>query len=319
MNLGIDIGGTKIAAGLVADDGTVVRKAATPTPAAEGAAAVVGTVVRLARGLLADGAGRPRAVGVGSCGMVDPAGRTITAAVDSIRGWAGTPLAGLLEDALGLPAIVRNDVQAFLAGELSVRPGLSRRPVVGVTAGTGIGGALAADGRIMLGAHGVAGHLGHVPVPEADGLACTCGASGHVEAVASGPAMATAYARAVSGTATAHPAPAGLLGEGRDLRPVAVLAGAGDPVAAAVLARGGTALGRALAGVVNVWDPAAVVVGGGVAAVGEPYLGPLRTALRASVLPVLADVPVVEAVLGADAVVVGAAREAAALLAGTGR
>ncbi|MEO3798558.1 ROK family protein [Nonomuraea sp. B1E8] len=288
MRLGIDIGGTKIAVGLVTREGTVCRRAYAPTPAAHGPRAVVRTVARLARELGLDGV---TAAGVGTAGVVDPQGREIAGATDAIRDWAGTPLAQLLEDELDLPVLVRNDVQAFLAGELAGSPW---RTALGVTVGTGIGGALALDGRVVTGVRGAAGHVGHVPAPEAEGLGCTCGAEGHVEAVASGPAMTAAFA-ALGG------------GEELDLRRVLERARGGDADAAGVLARGGRALGGALAGVANVWDPEVVIVGGGVLAAGELYLAPLRTALAAGVLPVLAGVPVLTARLGDDAVLVGAA------------
>ncbi|MGP3936209.1 ROK family protein [Nonomuraea sp. KM88] len=293
MRLGIDIGGTKIAAGLVTPEGTVLRRAYAPTPAAQGPGAVVRAAARLARELGLDGV---TCAGVGTAGVVDPAGRKIAGATDAIRDWAGTPLAQLLETELDLPVLVRNDVHAFLAGELAGSP---RRAALAVTVGTGIGGALALDGRVVTGVRGAAGHVGHVPVPEAAGLACSCGAEGHVEAVASGPAMTAALDRERG------------RGLRADLRRVVRAAGEGDADALGVLARGGRALGRALAGVVNVWDPDVVILGGGVLAAGELYLAPLRAALAAGVLPVLTDVPVVTARLGDDAVLVGAAAAAA--------
>ncbi|MEO3888333.1 ROK family protein [Nonomuraea sp. B5E05] len=327
MRLGIDIGGTKIAAGLVTPEGTVLRHAYAPTPAAEGPRAVVRTVLRLARELGLDDV---TCAGVGTAGVVDPAGRKIAGATDAIRDWAGTPLAASLETELDLPVLVRNDVHAFLAGELAGSPWGT---ALGVTVGTGVGGALALDGRVVTGVRGAAGHVGHVPVPEAAGLACSCGAEGHVEAVASGPAMTAAYTTAPPPQA---PDPRGAprsdprrdlppdrrrergidlrrdldRDQGRDLRRVVGAARDGDADAVGVLARGGRALGRALAGVVNVWDPDVVILGGGVLAAGELYLAPLRAALAAGVLPVLADVPVVTARLGDDAVLVGAAAAA---------
>ncbi|TDD07771.1 ROK family protein [Nonomuraea deserti] len=344
----MDIGGTKIAAGLVTDRGAVLRREQAPTPARQGRHAVVDTVTRLARELGLDGVA---AVGVGTAGVVDPGGRTIVGATDAIRDWAGTPLARLLEAALGVPVVVRNDVQAFLAGELAVS---TWRTALGVTVGTGIGGAVAVDGVVVRGAHGAAGHLGHVPVPEAEGLRCACGGTGHVEAVAGGPAM-TARLEAVSGhgaepddltappeadsghgaepPATTDPleatggrgAGAGARVDGcaagrepRDLRWVLDRARAGDERAREVLALGGAALGRALAGVVNVVDPEAVIIAGGVLAAGERYLAPLRSALAAGLLPALAGVPVLRARLGDDAVLVGAALDAAATPSGAG-
>ncbi|WP_282202969.1 ROK family protein [Kitasatospora fiedleri] len=245
------------------------------------------------------------AVGFGTAGVVDVHGRGIVAATSALPGWAGTELAAAAERELRLPATVLNDVQAFLAGECAAGAARNTGVAVGVMAGTGIGGALAVGGRLLRGAHGAAGHLGHLPVPGAQEAACPCGVTGHVEALAAGPAMAAEARRRLPHRHLP------------DLRAVAALARAGDPVARSVLHAGGYALGTALAGVVAGLDPDVIVLGGGATASGPWYETGLRAALAAHTLPLLAGVRVVRSVLDADAVLIGAAAQARRL-AGTG-
>ncbi|WP_318211054.1 ROK family protein [Streptomyces sp. SJL17-1] len=288
---GIDIGGTKTAAGLVDSNGTLLRRHTLPTPAADGPRAVVAAAVRAVREL-----GEPvAAVGVGSAGVVDPATGRIVSATDALPGWAGTELRRDLEQALGVPVSVDNDVHAHALGEAWLGAAAGRRHVLLVAVGTGIGGSQLIDGRVHHGARSVAGHAGHVPVPSAVGVPCTCGASGHAEAVASGPALLAAYARR-------GVAPASSLAE------VSARAGAGDPAARHVLRTGAKALGEALGGIVNMTDPELVLVGGGVGNCGQEWWEPLRDAFAAELLPPLKDVELRPGSLGGDAAVLGAAR-----------
>lgn len=286
----VDIGGTKTAAALVRG-GTVLARIQAPTPATDGAAAVLDTAAALVRSL----GGAPVAVGVGAPGLVDPGTGRVTAATSSIRGWSDVDVVAGTRTRLGLPGAVLNDVQAFTLGEAVHGAGRGLPTVLGVAVGTGVGGGVLAAGRLLTGRRGAAGHVGHVPVPQAVGLPCPCGATGHVEAVAAGPAMAAGYAARTGAVGVA-------------LTEVVRRARAGDPAALAVITRAGEALGTALAGLANTLDPDVVVVGGG-AAVPE-LLDALRPAFAASCLPVLGEVALVPAALGTDAQLVGAAEAA---------
>ncbi|TYR51732.1 ROK family protein [Streptomyces parvus] len=302
VRLGVDIGGTKTAVALFDERDAALARARAATPAAEGAAAVVAGVLELAARVLAEPAAagtRLSGIGVGTAGVVAPDGRTVAAATEALPGWAGTPLAALLEDALGAPTTVLGDVQAFLSGELAAGAALGARSAVAVMAGTGIGGAIAVEGAVVRGGHGAAGHIGHVPVAAAEGHRCPCGAWGHVEAVASGPAM-TALLRRERAHAAA-----------RDLRAVSAAAADGDAAARTVLRLGGGALGAALAGVVSTLDPDVVVLSGGVLEAGPWYEDALRAELASRALPLLRGTRVVRAALGADAVLLGAVSRAA--------
>ncbi|MCZ7438798.1 ROK family protein [Micromonospora sp. WMMC241] len=289
----VDIGGTKTAAALVRA-GAVLTRTQAPTPARDGAAAVLDRAAALVRSLGAD----PAAVGVGAPGLVDPTTGLLTAATSSISDWSRVDVPGALRDRLDLPATVLNDVQAFTLGEAAHGAGRGLPTVIGVAVGTGIGGGVHAAGTLLTGRTGAAGHLGHLPVPQAAGRPCPCGATGHVEAVAAGPAVAARYSEST--------------GEQVDLPEVVRRARAGDDIAGAVLADAGAALGTALAGLANVLDPDRIVIGGG-AAVPE-LVAAAAPAFAAACMPVLGPVPFVPAALGADAALVGAAEAALRML-----
>lgn len=285
--VGVDIGGTKIAAGLVAADGTVRESCRVPTPARQGRtailAAIAGAVATVTRGPIAG-------VGVATGGIVDHEQGLVVAATDLLDNWAGVALTSSLSERLGLPVVADNDGNAFALAETRFGAARDCRDAVCVAVGTGIGGGLVLDGRLRRGRRHLAGEFGHLPAPT--DLRCSCGLTGHVEAVAAGPGMLARY-RASGGTAA-------------DLRGVLVAAEQGDRLAATVLADGGACLGRALAGVVTAVDAEIVVIGGGVAAVGDRYLVPLAEAMYA-LLPHGVRPPVRATVLGAESAVVGAA------------
>ena len=292
--LAVDIGGTKLRAGLMSPlsggVSRVLRARTRPTSPDRGAAHVTDEVIALGSDLL-DGR-RPGLVGIGSAGVVGPGG-TIVSATDAIPGWAGVPIAGRLSAAFDAPAHALNDVHAFLLGEAAAGAARGHADAIGVAAGTGIGGALLVGGSPHAGGRGVAGHLGHIPVTEAGDRRCPCGRAGHLEAVASGSAMEARYAERA--------------GEALDLPAIATRARAGDAAAREIIATAGRALGGALGGLVNTFDPDVIVLGGGAAhGLGGLLLDPLRSALAATTLPALAVPPLRVAALGEDAVLVGA-------------
>ncbi|MDJ1136035.1 ROK family protein [Streptomyces iconiensis] len=296
--LGVDVGGTKIAAGLVSYDGALLTSVVRPTPAAQGPAAVLDAIAAAVTALpgreAADG------LGIGTGGVIDRARGVVLSANDLLPGWAGTRLAEELTARLGLRVAADNDANVFALAEQTYGAGAGCDSALYVSVGTGIGGGLVTGGRLLRGAHWTAGEFGHIAVPEAAGRPCNCGRTGHLEAVSSGPAI-TARFRELSGETDVH-----------DLRTVASLAEAAEaagPAGAAgvALAEGAAALGRALAGLVNTFDPERVVVGGGVASVGSPFWEPLTEAFAAELLPGPAAVRPVLAALGPRAAVIGAA------------
>lgn len=194
----VDLGGTKTSAGLVDSSGVLLGSVTAPTPGSDGPEAVLGTVVRLVRGL----GGNPAALGVGSAGVIDPARGVVVSATEVLVDWAGTDLRGRLGAELGVPVAVDNDIHAHALGETWRGAGRDVRDLLFVAVGTGVGASLVLDGRVRRGAHSVAGHAGHVPAAAAAGIHCTCGATGHLEAVAAGPAMLAAYNATTDRTAT---------------------------------------------------------------------------------------------------------------------
>ena len=301
--IGVDIGGTKTAAGIVDAAGTVHAANSRPTPATAGAAAILATAVALVESLLARAraAGlQPVAVGIGSAGVIDARDGSVVSATDSLTGWAGTPLAAHLSRAAGLPAFAVNDVHAHNLGEQWQGASAGAESSLLVAVGTGVGGSLIVAGAPQRGARAVAGHVGHIASPYAyddDGraLPCSCGRAGHVEAIASGPSIARLYRR--SGGTDALTA-----------REISVLAAAGDPVALRALTVGATAAGQAVGGLANVLDPDVVVIGGGVSAAGDLWWTPFLAALRSELMDPLTGLPVLPAVLGSNAALVGAAK-----------
>lgn len=291
--LGLDIGGTKTAAALVRADGTVLASRSAPTPAAEGPDAVLSLAAELARAVRAEAGAHAVAVvgaGVGTAGTVDHRAGVVRFATDLLPGWTGTPVGEWLSSALGLPVVVDNDVNAMALGEARELVGT----VLVVAVGTGVGGAIVRDGCLEHGATGTAGEVAHLLVaPTSDGRRCGCGRVDHLEAIASGPNIALTYRRRTGRTG--------------DLRAVAERADAGDPTADEVIVEGATVLGRALAGLADVLDPAAIVIGGGVPTVGRRWWDPLEAALRAEALPGPAGVDLRPTHLGPHAGVVGAA------------
>lgn len=290
--VGIDLGGTKTAAALVAPDGTLGVRLEAPTPAAEGPDAVLDVVAGLVMRVAGEAA--VGGVGIGTAGIVDAAGRVVSA-TETFAGWVGTDLVAGLGARLPEPVPIRvyNDVDAHLLGEAWRGAARGHSSALMVAVGTGVGGALLIDGRLVRGAHGAAGEIGHVPTVGAEGLRCPCGRYGHLEALAAGPAIACNYQLATGNVA--------------DARAVFGLAGRGDPTAVFVIDAAAAGLGRAIAGLVTTIDPSCVVIGGGVAEAGELWWRPLREAFRSELVAAFAT-PLVKAELGVSAAVLGAAR-----------
>jgi glucokinase len=274
--LAVDIGGTKIAAALVSSGGDVVEPVLdAPTPAAQGATAVIEAVLGLVAEL--DGPGI-RTIGISSAGVVDPGPGTVLGATSSIAGWAGTQLAARLAEHSSHPVFALGDGHAFALGEALYGAGQGAGSLLVLAAGTGIGGSYVAGLEPLFGSHAAGGHFGHVSVPEAAGLLCDCGVRGHVEAVAGGAGMVREYHRR---------------GGEPSVRQAQELFArrSTEDLAATVIELAAAALGTAAAGLANAFDPDLVVVTGGLTRGGDPWTEPLVSSFRASLMPRLADMP----------------------------
>ena len=286
--LALDIGGTKIAAGIVDDAGTVLQRFQQPTPrdSAEAAWQVTADLIGQARSVAP-----VRAVGIASAGPVALGAGTISPV--NIAVWQDFPIIDRVAELTGLPVRLGGDGLCMALGEHWRGAGRGAQFLLGMVVSTGIGGGLVLDGAPYDGRTGNAGHVGHV-VADVDGELCVCGGHGCVETIASGPRM-TRWAQQQGWT-------------GADAKELAAAAEAGDAVALAAFRRGTTALAAVIASTAAVCDLDLVVIGGGVAKAGEVLFGPLRAALtHYAGLTFIRDLRVVPAALGGDAGLVGAA------------
>ncbi|HEY8498405.1 MAG TPA: ROK family protein [Limnochordales bacterium] len=321
---GIDLGGTKIATGLVDEAGRVLERLVTATRPEEGPAAVLARMaesleaVCRRRGLAPSAL---EAVAVACPGPLDPA-RGVVVEAPNLR-WREVDVVTPIREAAGVPVYLENDANAAALGEWWAGAGQGTRHLVYVTVSTGIGGGIVIDGRIYGGAHWAAGEIGHTVAVVEDGPLCGCGRRGCLEAVASGTAIARRAVEALQAAGWregALPPPderrpgAALmrLAEGRlaavDARLVGEAARAGDPLAREVLDRTWLYLGAGLVNLMNLLDPDVIVIGGGVSRLGEMMMEPLRRYVRARAVPGPAEgTRLVLARLGSDAGIVGAA------------
>jgi glucokinase len=295
LTLTLDIGGTKIAVGLVDDAGELVHTASRPTPKSQGAEQawevvhqMIGDAVTLVDGAI-------RAVGIACAGPIDLAAGTVSPI--NIAGWRGFPLRDRVAAAVPeVPVRLAGDGVCMALGEHWRGAGRGVGFLLGMVVSTGVGGGLVLDGVPYHGRTGNAGHVGHVVV-ELDGQPCSCGGRGCVETLAAGPWM-TRWAMANGWAAP----------PGADAAVLADAAAAGDPVALRAFHRGATALAAMIASVGAVCDLDLVVIGGGVAKSGRTLFDPLKAALADYTgLSFIRDLRVVPAALGGDAGLIGAA------------
>ena len=299
--LALDVGGTKLAAGVVDPGGRLLTWARTPTPAGLDAEQLWRTLDALFTSVI-EKSGIPEAelAGVGcGCGgpMEWPAGRVSPL---NLPAWRGFPLRDRLTERLpGLPVRVHNDAICLAAAEHWRGAGRGRSNMLGMVVSTGVGGGLILDGKLVSGASGNAGHIGHIVVdPSDDGPLCGCGGRGCAEAIARGPALAQ-WARAQGWRPGQADATA------RDL---AQDAAHGHPVGRAAMDRAGRALGLAIASAASLCDLEVVTVGGGVSQAGPLLFDPLAQTLRVHArLDFTRHLQVVPAALGQSAGLIGAA------------
>lgn len=311
--IGVDVGGTKIAAAVVDAGGGIVARRQVPTESDE-PASIAAALLKVAREMKA-AAPAAAAVGVGAAGLVDVKRGVILGAPNIA--YRNVPVRDSLSDRLGLPVIVDNDANVAALAEATHGAGRGAGDQIMITVGTGIGGGIIIGGRIYRGHYGVGAELGHIVI-DPDGPVCGCGNRGCWEAVASGNAIGRLARQRVEGGAGADL----LAAVGGDLdaitgEVVGEAAVAGSAFARDVVASIGRLLGIGLASIVNIFDPEVIVIGGGAAAgTGELLLAPAREAMLAHVLGPSWRTPVriVPAALGNDAGVVGAGALARELL-----
>ncbi|MDN5916786.1 MAG: ROK family protein [Pseudonocardia sp.] len=303
--IGLDIGGTKVAGAIVAEDGTVSAETLRRTPETSDSATMTALLLEMVDELRTGDDG-VAAIGVGAAGTVEwPTGRIRWAPNNEYRDWN---VRAELEDATGLPAVVDND--ANVAGLAEARLGDTRYDqMILVTVGTGIGSGIVLDGRIYRGPHGLGAEVGHMNVTP-DGPQCGCGNYGCLEALASGTALTRMGRSAAAGD------PDGMIAtlaaeSGKPVtgQIVTMAAMAGDRTAASLFARLGRSLGIGIASMNAIFELEAIVIGGGLVDAGDLLLEPTRRAAREfAYAPTARPIPpIVPATYGGDAGKIGAA------------
>ncbi|MFC5281795.1 ROK family protein [Arcanobacterium canis] len=306
--LALDIGGTKVGwavfahshshpdsshAPLTRSDLTTVARGVMPTEAPKGGADLARRLVELTQSLVVEHS--CVGVAIASAGVVDPETGAIISATDTLPGWSGTPLGGLLRHATGVPVWIINDVHAHGLGEATMGAGRGCGIVASIAVGTGIGGAVIDNGEISFGAHNLAGHFGHVHHHFGAGVPCSCGRSGHLEAFASGSGLAAWYNQRSDVEKVA---------DGAQLR---MRADAGDELARSCFTESAYAVGEVLSSLANCIDPNIIVVSGSVANKnGEEWWDSLRAGYAAGAMDGVSCVPIVGGELGDDAPLLGA-------------
>lgn len=284
--LAVDVGGTKLAAAKVNDDGSLGRAVRCPTPVTTDAEEVWAALA----GLIGELASEPVvAAGIGCGGPM----RDELVSPLNIPAWRDFPLAARVRELLpGTSVVLRNDAIAMAVGEHALGAGRAARAFLGIVVSTGVGAGLVIGGEPVLGPTGNAGHIGHV-VADPEGPVCVCGGRGCLEAIARGPAV-VAWARDQGCVAT-------------DGVTLVAAARSGDPIALAAFTRAGRALGVACASAAALLDLDVIAIGGGLAAAGNLLLDPASAAFeRHAGMDFVRRCRLVPAVLGSDAGLVGA-------------
>ncbi len=286
--IGVDVGGTKIRAGLV-HGGKVVSSIRVETQAKRGKATVLKNIFDAIGKVIVPEA---KAIGLGMAGIVDHGKGTYLRGPNFPKSFRNVPISSMVEKKFGRPAMVDNDVHCFTLAEAKVGAGKGYENVVGITFGTGIGGGIVIGGKVYRGRDNAAGEIGHTVIAYGSDVVCGCGRNAHFEAYASGSAMSRLYRRTA--------------GKSVDALEVERAAMSGDRKAKEVLDVMADALAVGLANVIHAFNPDVIVTGGGLSAVKvlwKPVLGKLKGML---VFPQLAGTPIVRSTLGGDANVIGA-------------
>ncbi len=305
--IAVDLGGTQIRAARIDAGGTLLSRAAHPTPSAEGPQAVVqgivDAVIEAMEGMALEGIS---AIGIGAPGPVDA---ETGALIDppNIPGWGTRSLSEALARHFPCRTYVGNDANVAALGERRFGAGVGVNDMVYLTVSTGIGGGVISGGRLVTGWRGFAGEIGHqVLVP--DGPLCGCGQRGHLEALAAGPSIAREVRAqletgAESAILTMVSSPAMVTAEiiGR-------AAAAGDPLAREAFERAAYYIGLGLVNVIHILEPERILIGGGVSKAGDLLFDPIRRTVQEHVLSeIYQDVDILPAALAEDVGLLGAA------------
>lgn len=292
--LGVDIGGTAVKLGLVDDTGRVLRRAERSVSFDGYKTPILDTVQTAIRDFLGShDVPKLEGIGVSATGQIDSRRGVVAGTCGNFPGWIGVDIKGTLEREFGLPVTVANDANCMVLGEVWVGAAKGYTDVIGVTLGTGVGGGIITGGRLLEGARGLGGELGHYRTHALDGVDCTCGAKGCWERYAA----TTALVRAAQEKDPAW----------KDGRAIFAAAEAGNETVLALLDHWTDEIAQGLAGMVHIFNPQLILIGGGVSAQQKLLIEPIAATVKASVMPAFAEgLEVRAAQLHNDAGMVGA-------------
>ena len=305
--VGVDLGGTQIRAALADAQGEIIQQVSRPTMADEGLEAVLERIKESIRQVLPADIGQVSAVGVAAPGPLNPR-RGIVREAPNLPGWKNVPLKELMEAEFGLPVVVGNDANLAALAEQRFGAGQGVADLIYITVSTGIGGGVIVDNRLLLGAQGLAGEVGHQTI-EAHGPRCKCGNIGCLEALAAGPAIARRARELIrdgAGTAITD-----LVGGDLDKITAKVVnqaAQAGDPIAIEIFHQAGFYIGVGIVNLLHIFNPSLIVIGGSVTKAGNLLFEPIRATVRQRAMAshYWENTPIVPATLGDDVALLGA-------------
>lgn len=292
-SIGVDLGGTKILTGLVHETGVIEQTVELKTGAVEGPEAVIKRIIQSVEQVKKMvKSSQISGIGIGAPGPLNP--RTgMVLSPPNLPGWDRIPLRQRIQEHFDLPSFLENDANAAALAEYRYGAGKGSKNMVYVTVSTGIGGGLILDGKLYQGSDGFAGELGHIVV-DSHGPECSCGNRGCLEALASGTAIAQ---RAKE-----------VFGNPYNTKEVAKMAMAGNAAAASILDEAFQYLGVGLTNIVNIFNPEKIVIGGGVAQIGEVMFKKITEIVGSKSLPAMRHVvQIVPAMLGKNAGMIGSA------------
>lgn len=279
--LGIDIGGTSVKIGLLTEDGTFLADRQYATAFDGYKTPILTTVLNSADAFLKEQGLTPSdlsAIGVSGPGQIDPKRGIVEGAASALKGWPGTPLKSAIHDRFGLPTYTLNDANAAALGEQWIGGAKGKANAIVFTIGTGVGGGIILDNRLVVGAHGIGGEMGHMIV-QCEGERCTCGNVGCLEHYSSTTALIRNVKEAV---ARGEIAP---FDGDIDGASIFARAAAGDTAVVAIIHKWLSYLASAIISVMHMLNPEIVLIGGGVSAQEEFFMEPLRQKVLAEVMP----------------------------------
>lgn len=306
LTIGLDIGGTKTAGALVNRQGEILARIEYPTPASEGGQAVIARAADIVRELIDSTSARVEGIGVASGGQIDPRTGVVIHATDLLPGWKGMEIARIMEDRFHLPTRAINDGSAAALGEGRFGAAQGIQDFVCIAIGTGVGGGIVSGGKLLEGALGVAGSVGHMII-QVGGRPCNCGSAGCLETYVSGTAIISRIIELADERGVQRPLVERL--RSRDLIGMRAMNEAvKDDLALEVIREAGRYLGWGIVNLLNLLNPAMIVIGGGVSELGDILLDPAREIACSYSLRGQSDpVRIVKTKLGNDAGILGAA------------